>query len=71
MFGFTLTYNDFDYTGAVFRLEQSWSTNEPRNRTPVTFRGTDQEHYDARLAESVEKAMAEGKTGSQIPTQPL
>lgn len=29
--GFTTTYNDFDYTGAVFRLEQSWSTNEPRN----------------------------------------
>lgn len=29
--GFTVTYNDFDYTGAVFRLEQSWSTNEPRN----------------------------------------
>jgi hypothetical protein len=31
IFGFTTTYNDFDYTGAVFRLEQSWSTNEPRN----------------------------------------
>jgi hypothetical protein len=29
--GFTTTYNDFNYTGAVFRLEQSWSTNEPRN----------------------------------------
>lgn len=29
--GFTVTYNDFDYTGAVFRLEQSWSTNEARN----------------------------------------
>ena len=29
--GFTTTYNDFDYTGTVFRLEQSWSTNEPRN----------------------------------------
>lgn len=29
--GFTTTYNDFDYTGAVFRLEESWSTNEPRN----------------------------------------
>ncbi len=71
VFGFTLTYNDFDYTGAVFRLEQSWSTNEPRNRTPVTFRGTDQEHYDARLAESVEKAMDEGKMGSQIPTNPF
>jgi len=31
VFGFTTTYNDFDYTGAVFRLEQSWSTNEGRN----------------------------------------
>ena len=71
VFGFTLTYNDFDYTGAVFRLEQSWSTNEPRNRAPVTFRGADQEHYDARLAESIEKAMDEGKTGSQIPTNPF
>lgn len=29
--GFTTTYNDFEYTGAVFHLEQSWSTNEPRN----------------------------------------
>jgi hypothetical protein len=27
--GFTLTYNDFDYTGAVFRVEQSFSTREP------------------------------------------
>ena len=26
--GFTLTYNDFDYTGAVFRFEQSYSTKE-------------------------------------------
>ena len=34
VFGFTLTYNDFDYTGAVFRVEQSWSTNEPRNFGP-------------------------------------
>ncbi len=26
--GFTSTYNDFDYTGAVFRLEESMSTKE-------------------------------------------
>ncbi len=26
--GFTLTYNDFEYTGAVFRVEQSFSTKE-------------------------------------------
>ncbi len=71
VFGFTTTYNDFDYTGMVFRLEQSWSTNEPRNRLPVVFRGADQQHYDARLGEAVDKAISEGKTGSQIPTNPF
>ena len=71
VFGLTMTYNDFDYTGMVFRLEQSWSTNEPRNRLPVVFRGSDQEHYDARLDEAQAKAIAEGKTGSQIPTNPF
>jgi hypothetical protein len=30
--GFTLTYNDFDYTGAVFRFEQSYSTKEGLNK---------------------------------------
>ena len=70
VFGFTVTYNDFDYTGAVFRLEQSWSTNEPRNIVPVAFAGADQEHYDARLAAAQEKAIAQGKTGSQIPNHP-
>jgi len=30
--GFTATYNDFDYTGAVFRLEQSYSTKEALNK---------------------------------------
>ncbi len=30
--GFTLTYNDFDYTGAVFRFEQSYSTKEALNK---------------------------------------
>ncbi len=29
--GFTLTYNDYDITGAVLRLEQSFSTKEARN----------------------------------------
>jgi hypothetical protein len=28
--GGTMTYNDYDYTGLVFRLEQSFSTKEPR-----------------------------------------
>lgn len=37
VFGFTTTYNDFDYTGAVFRLEESWSTNEPRNFSVGNF----------------------------------
>ncbi len=32
--GFTLTYNDFDYTGAVFRVEQSISTKEGLNVFP-------------------------------------
>jgi hypothetical protein len=29
--GGTLTYNDYDYTGFVWRMEQSFSTKEPRN----------------------------------------
>src|SRR5262249_1805629 len=32
--GFTSTYNDNDFTGAVFRVEQSISTKEPRNGVP-------------------------------------
>jgi hypothetical protein len=35
--GFTGTYNDFDYTGAVWRLEQSISTEEYMNRYPVGY----------------------------------
>ena len=34
IFGFTATYNDYEYTGAVFRLEESVSTKEPRNGVP-------------------------------------
>ncbi len=34
--GFTLTYNDFDYTGAVFRFEQSYSTKEALNKRTFT-----------------------------------
>jgi hypothetical protein len=70
VFGFTLTYNDFDYTGAVFRLEQSWSTNEARNESVGAFAGADQNHYDARLKKARERAIKEGKTGSQIPDHP-
>jgi hypothetical protein len=33
--GFTSTYNDFDYTGAVFRLEQSFSTKEHVRKLPA------------------------------------
>lgn len=32
--GFTGTYVDFDYTGAVLRIEQSFSTKEPRTAQP-------------------------------------
>ncbi len=39
LFGFTATYNDANFTGLVFRLEQSWSTKEGRTsataNTPV------------------------------------
>ncbi|MGE0824965.1 MAG: DUF1302 family protein [Candidatus Binatia bacterium] len=34
--GFTLTYNDFDYTGMVFRVEQSFSTKEIMRKNPLT-----------------------------------
>ena len=37
--GFTLTYNDFDYTGAVFRFEQSYSTKEALNKRTFTNNG--------------------------------
>ena len=33
--GFTSTYNDFDYTGAVFRIEQSFSTKEYVRKLPL------------------------------------
>jgi hypothetical protein len=33
--GFTSTYNDFDYTGAVFRMEQSYSTKEYVRKLPI------------------------------------
>ena len=42
-------YNDFDYTGAVFRVEQSWSTNEPCNFGGANYGGRDQVHFDAKL----------------------
>jgi hypothetical protein len=35
--GFTATYNDFDYTGAVFRLEQSYSTKEALNKKVLGY----------------------------------
>ena len=33
--GATLTYNDYDFTGMILRLEQSYSTKEPRNGVPA------------------------------------
>src|SRR5712691_10568286 len=35
--GFTGTYNDFDYTGMVFRLEESLSTKEHMRHIPAGF----------------------------------
>jgi hypothetical protein len=35
--GFTATYNDFDYTGMVFRLEQSFSSKEHMRHLPAGF----------------------------------
>jgi hypothetical protein len=32
--GVTGTYNDFDWTGFIFRVEQSFTTKEPRNGAP-------------------------------------
>ena len=58
VFGFTVTYNDFDYTGAVFRLEQSWSTNEPRNFGGSNYGGRDQAHFDAKLQHARETYLA-------------
>jgi len=37
--GFTATYNDFDYTGAVFRLEESISTREKMDKRPAGLFG--------------------------------
>jgi hypothetical protein len=33
--GFTLTYNDFDYTGMIFRVEESWSSKETIRKNPL------------------------------------
>ena len=59
VFGFTLTYNDFDYTGAVFRVEQSWSTNEPRNFGPgaQAVAGGSWGQWDANLRAARERYM--------------
>ncbi|MBI3302615.1 MAG: hypothetical protein HYZ72_11170 [Deltaproteobacteria bacterium] len=35
--GFTATYNDFDYTGAILRIEDSVSTSEYMNRYPAGY----------------------------------
>ena len=37
IFGFTTTYNDFDYTGAVLRMEESMSWSEFGNRYPAGY----------------------------------
>jgi hypothetical protein len=35
--GFTATYHDFDTTGMVFRLEQSYSTKEGLNKKVLGY----------------------------------
>jgi hypothetical protein len=60
--GFTTTYNDFDYTGAVFRLEQSWSTNEPRNFNFDAWGGRDAAHANG--------FHTEGSVGKRQPCPP-
>ncbi len=69
VFGFTLTYNDFDYTGAVFRVEQSWSTNEPRNFGGANYGGRDQVHFDAKLDAARKNYLAslDGEFGMRDP----
>lgn len=46
--GFTATYNDFDYTGAVFRLEQSFSSKEVIRAVPGGFGARFAEPFDTR-----------------------
>ena len=46
--GVTANYNDYDYTGAVFRMEQSYSTKEPRNGYPPLAGGRAGEFPTAR-----------------------
>jgi hypothetical protein len=52
--GLTATYNDFDYTGAVFRLEESLSTKEGLNKRALGYGKTftvspeTQANYNAR-----------------------
>jgi len=58
--GFTATYNDFDYTGAVFRFEQSYSTKEALNKRTLGSPGvpivptdaTRRDRRDGRLLNS-------------------
>ena len=47
--GFTGTYNDFDYTGAVFRVEQSLSTKEYVRHVPSGFANSAGRRYQAPL----------------------
>jgi len=61
--GFTTTYNDFDYTGAVFRLEESWSTNEPRNFLFDAYGGKDTAHANGFHTEGNVKDRTECPAG--------
>jgi len=50
--GFSATYNDFDYTGAVFRLEQSYSTKEVIRALAGGFGARATEPFDVRAYEN-------------------
>jgi hypothetical protein len=47
--GFTGTYNDFEYTGMVFRLEQSYSSKEYVRHLPSGFGGAAGRRFEAPL----------------------
>ena len=49
--GFTSTYNDFEYTGAVFRIEQSFSTKEHIRKLPAGIRAQCRPHSGSEAYE--------------------
>jgi hypothetical protein len=60
--GGTLTYNDDEYTGLIYRVEQSISTKEPRNRIPP---GPDAGPRAGQVPNATDLA-TEGKTDTMV-----